>query len=782
MIRRHGLLLVLLAELAALSGCGAGSTCPGGSVSCDGVCLETGSDALNCGACGHACGVGAVCSNGACTVPCEAGLIGCGGACIDPRISATHCGASGDCSGTHAGQSCGSGLACQAGSCARDCRPVVLDLETPLATDLPPFASRPGQQAPTALWATSAAPLPTNTSWQNLVLGAGGSRFDALPYQLRAEPVWLDVATTPPVYTGSEASVPDRKQIMLGALQFAGSTRHVVQSYDLLSVTLRYSVAGGTMTSPLLQGMPYVTVDYAGSLRPMLLPGTFAFASVNGSSSPRLVTGTRFQLALSDGSTWVLYASAPVSFNWTTSNLVAASTFAGTLRVANAPAAAALAVLDAHSGAVPRGGRLEVETACDVATLRFVFTVTGTGPLLHAAMPHHLARLVAPVTTGLTYATLSGPLQAIEGATWTMQLPLSTIGFEAPRPVALARRGAVSTALAGDASFVPDPATVDGDAYFGGKQLAKLARLALIADELGDTTTAATLRARLRPLVAAWLAGTNGNPLRYDTTWGGIVTSRGLADPAAEFGEGHYNDHHFHWGYFLYAAAALARFDAGFATAHQGGLLALVRDIANPSAADPSFPRFRHMDFFRGHSWAAGLSELADGQDQESTSEAVNAWYGLRLLGLATGDVRMSELGRVLLALEVDSARTYWQVPTASVVYGDPFKQNMCVGILFETKAVFGTYFAAGPEYVYGIQMLPYTPASEELVSPAWIGDAWPAMETAASAATQGWKGLLYMGHAAAAPAAAWAEVNALTGFDDGNSRTNALWWVATRP
>jgi len=208
-----------------------------------------------------------------------------------------------------------------------------------------------------------------------------------------------------------------------------------------------------------------------------------------------------------------------------------------------------------------------------------------------------------------------------------------------------------------------------------------------------------------------------------------------------------------------------------------------VRDIANPSAADPSFPRFRHMDFFRGHSWAAGLSEFADGQNQESTSEAVNAWYGVQLLGQALGDARMTDLGRILLALEVDSARTYWQIPAASAIYQDPFAQNRCVGILFQTRAFFGTFFAGGPQYVYGIQLLPYTPVSEALVSPEWIADAWTLqMSTAAAGADQAWAGLLYMAHATIDREAAWSEVTPLTAWDDGNSRTNTLWWVASRP
>ena len=285
--------------------CQAGAcTCAtSGQIACGGACLDPLTSATHCGASGDcaganagtACAAGETCQAGACACP-TAGQVACGGACVDPQTSATYCGASGNCSGASAGTTCAAGETCQGGSCAPNCSPVVLDLDTPFATIPPPFAPRHGQQTPTSLWASSLPPLPTNTSWQNLVLGAGGSRFDAVPYQFRAEPVWLDVATSAPISTATEVTVPDRKQIMLGALQFDGSTQHAVQSHDLFSVTLRYSVATGTMTAPLVQGMPYVTVDYAGSLRPMLLPGNFSFTSVNGSTAPGAVSGTRFVL------------------------------------------------------------------------------------------------------------------------------------------------------------------------------------------------------------------------------------------------------------------------------------------------------------------------------------------------------------------------------------------------------------------------------------------------------------------------------------------------------
>lgn len=38
------------------------------------------------------------------------------------------------------------------------------------------------------------------------------------------------------------------------------------------------------------------------------------------------------------------------------------------------------------------------------------------------------------------------------------------------------------------------------------------------------------------------------------------------------------------------------------------------------------------------------------------------------------------------------------------------------------------------------------------------------------------------MAHAVIDPGAAWTEVNTLTGYDDGNTETNTLYWLATRP
>ncbi|HSO34837.1 MAG TPA: hypothetical protein VLT33_20040 [Labilithrix sp.] len=86
---------------ACVDACSAG-TCAGGKACCNGLCLDTQTDPLNCNACGKACG-------GAETACCA-------GACTDPLTSKTSCGQCGtSCSTTNGSPSC------LAGACRWTC-------------------------------------------------------------------------------------------------------------------------------------------------------------------------------------------------------------------------------------------------------------------------------------------------------------------------------------------------------------------------------------------------------------------------------------------------------------------------------------------------------------------------------------------------------------------------------------------------------------------------------------------------------------------------------------
>ena len=53
------------------------------------------------------------------------------------------------------------------------------------------------------------------------------------------------------------------------------------------------------------------------------------------------------------------------------------------------------------------------------------------------------------------------------------------------------------------------------------------------------------------------LEGQNKNSEFFDITWGGIITKDSIEDDFIDNGNALYNDHHFHYGYILYAVAVL---------------------------------------------------------------------------------------------------------------------------------------------------------------------------------------------------------------------------------
>eukprot|EP00968_Pinguiococcus_pyrenoidosus_P021018 scaffold2660_cov257-Pinguiococcus_pyrenoidosus.AAC.13 len=146
----------------------------------------------------------------------------------------------------------------------------------------------------------------------------------------------------------------------------------------------------------------------------------------------------------------------------------------------------------------------------------------------------------------------------------------------------------------------------------------------------------------------------------------------------------------------------------------------LVRDIAaqlpesgngpedlsrSQPAADPLFPTARQKDWFDGHSWASGLFPQGNGKSQESSSEAVNAYYAVSLYGLATGNAELQKWGSFLLSSEIHAAQYYYHIGRDNTIYEPPFSASRMVGNLGAGDVTASTWFGDKPEYVHGIQV-----------------------------------------------------------------------------
>uniref|UniRef100_A0A7S3XS68 glucan endo-1,3-beta-D-glucosidase n=1 Tax=Heterosigma akashiwo TaxID=2829 RepID=A0A7S3XS68_HETAK len=397
----------------------------------------------------------------------------------------------------------------------------------------------------------------------------------------------------------------------------------------------------------------------------------------------------------------------------------------------------------------------------------------------------------AGVAAEAVYDSMKGPVDLLAGATWVLEEELPTITWYAPRKIQDEdKKQQMLAQLQTDVLASPPGA---GDPYGAGKQFARMARLALIAEEHGDADSRDQAVATIVEYMDQWLEGANADPLVYETNWGGIVSSMGLQSWAADFGNGWYNDHHFHYGYFLYTLAVLIKFDPAYYSKHQGAIDLLLGDIANRDPESPLFPVARHKDFYDHHSWALGLFTTWDGKSQESSSEAVNAYYGVYLFGLATGDQKFADWGQILLSMELSAGKLYWHMTDASDIYGEPFSSNKMVGQVAENSARYRTWFGIDPQYIHCVNMLPFTPITELLMTKSFVTEEYPVLASQLSNFTDGgrhpeklgpWMSFVYMDLAVTDPVLAYNIIANHTSveFDVGNSLSNTYYWIFTRP
>jgi endo-1,3(4)-beta-glucanase len=170
----------------------------------------------------------------------------------------------------------------------------------------------------------------------------------------------------------------------------------------------------------------------------------------------------------------------------------------------------------------------------------------------------------------------------------------------------------------------------------------------------------------------------------YDTVWKGVVSSGSYdtGDPGLDFGNTYYNDHHFHYGYFILAAAIIGYLDPSWLDTNRDWVNMLVRDAANPNSSDDLFPFSRAFDWYHGHSWAKGLFESLDGKDEESTSEDTMFAYAIKMWGKTIGDASMEARGNLQLGILRRTLHSYFLMNYTNANQPPNFIANKVTGIV----------------------------------------------------------------------------------------------------
>jgi endo-1,3(4)-beta-glucanase len=325
--------------------------------------------------------------------------------------------------------------------------------------------------------------------------------------------------------------------------------------------------------------------------------------------------------------------------------------------------------------------------------------------MLIGLLPHQWANLASdsPMPDQYSYETVRGELKMLDGNTFRVEntfhgilptlpfLDYYSDGFDMQKineKVQLLENDGLATWT---------------DSYNEGQMMNRLIQTARIADLIGNTTAKDKILVTVKNRLEDWLTVEGGEVaflFYYNDTWSAM-----LGYPAGHGQDGNINDHHFHWGYFIHAAAFVEQFEPGWAAQWGGMIDLLVRDAATQDRDDELFPFLRNFSPYAGHCWANGFASFPQGNDQESTSESMQFNSSLIHWGAITGNDDIRDLGIYLYTTEQSAIEEYW-FDIHDRNFG-PNQQYSLVSRVWGNSYDNGTFWTSDIAASYGIEMYP---------------------------------------------------------------------------
>ena len=404
--------------------------------------------------------------------------------------------------------------------------------------------------------------------------------------------------------------------------------------------------------------------------------------------------------------------------------------------------------LQPYAFRIPRNTQITYDYLSNQSLLRTQFHIsyqdivpTTANGIWQGFLPHHYYNTHTDIAfAAATYATPRGEMRLAQGNDFTIDYPVHGMLPFFPVPYDslsgydpnLMRSLCAEYAVAG--SF-------GADTYWGGKGLTQMAHYMTTAYQMGDTATFELAKSRLKATLIDWYTYTVGEDqyyfARYDR-WGALVGF----DPS--YDSDTFNDHHFHYGYFVYASALLCMLDNDFRQQYGPMARLVALDYANPyrptsaqqssifkrsdlpSSAQRSsifkrsdlptsaqrstiFPLFRTFNPYLGHSFAGGMGNEGNGNGQESSSESMQGWGGVWMLGAALGDDTLMEAGIYGYTVEARGTAEYWFDRARRNIDYTKYQHPYCCNLTMQGVG-WWTWFSGDPVWMHSIQWLPISP------------------------------------------------------------------------
>ncbi len=314
-------------------------------------------------------------------------------------------------------------------------------------------------------------------------------------------------------------------------------------------------------------------------------------------------------------------------------------------------------------------------------------------------LPHQYNQLSKPLEPLIEYPTLRGILKVYNQSDFETTIDLLTPADEFTK--LNTTNSALIAQLKKDVDDYIKKGPPDSKNYFLGTWLGKGTTLYQLADTLEEEDLENELFGYIYPILEESMS-----EFYYNEKTTSVIAKR------PEFGNEKNNDHLFHYGYYIRAAAILAKNNPTILAELKKPIDQLVDDIATTTRQSPKYPYLRNFSIYESHSWADGFARAADGNNQESSSEAINGWYSIYLWGKITNNTTLSDYGLYLYNSEIQGAKYYWF--GYNDMYTPPYEHEIA-SIVWGGKVDFATWFSDEANMKYGIQLLPITPASAYL-------------------------------------------------------------------
>ena len=567
-----------------------------------------------------------------------------------------------------------------------------------------------------------AGPVPTNDWWSSILYKRTDCSYGE---PLHAHPISYDTSAgglgfsynTTARITGTATGVgeyhyPYTQDILVGPAGLA-SPDVKVDGWSDWTVTPYWSDGTRTMKATIGHGLPFAYFQITGGNAQIVATGTPVVWSNSGPTIGFTANGHDYVAYAPTGATWTV-AGATITSSLASKGFFSVAALPTTTATSAADKASLAATYGqvAHAHVTGTKVSYSYDQATSTVTSTYAFTTTArqgtaTGTVT-ALYPHQWNSLVGATPIAQTYVSARGTMKVLTGVS-QFRTAMKFAGVLPEVPAVGDGSGADLTTLTGYLAAVQgNPADVRAeDTYWQGKAMGRAARIAEIADQVNNVAVRDAALNAIRTMLTDWFtatAGKSSHVFYYNKAWGTLI-----GYPASYGSDLELNDHHFHYGYFIAAAATLAKFDPTWASSSRyGGMVdLLIRDANNYDRADTRFPYLRDFDVYAGHDWASGHGSFAAGNNQESSSEGMNFANSLILWGQATGNVAIRDEGIYLYTTLAAAIQEYW-FDVRDQNFPPAFGHG-AVGMVWGDGAAYATWFSAEPEMIHGINMLPIT-------------------------------------------------------------------------